>query len=180
MKFFTPELLAKLQDRSGKASFLAAHDEWERAIADYKKQLRKIHDKLPVDLQHLIDAVPLHDAQVLDMWWGGRSQFTITLHAQSAASRLVVLTYSLVEKPGVAKDILPAAVRSDPTGWLYDELDLGGAKKRGTVTFVHNILLSDGREIRLHFRSVTVKRPLPLVPVSLPALVKLDGARHSA
>ena len=97
MKFFTPELLAKQQDRSGKASFLAAHDEWERAVADYKKQLRKVHDKLPVDLQHLLDAVPLLDAQVLDMRWGGRSQFTITLHAQAAPSRLVVLTYSLVD-----------------------------------------------------------------------------------
>ncbi len=180
MKFFTPELLVKLQDRSGKGSFLSAHDEWERAVKHYNKQLGKVHDKLPADFQHLIDTVSLHDAQVLDMWWGGRSQFTITLHAQSAPSRLVVLTYSLLEKPGVAKDILPAAVWSEPTAWLYDELDFGGAKTRGPATFVHHILLSDGREVRLHFRNVTVKRPLPLVPVSLPALVKLDGARHSA
>jgi hypothetical protein len=180
MKYFRPDRLAKLQDRSDEGSFLAALAEWERNVDRYKKQLQKVHRELPADLKQLLDTVPLHDARVLDMWWGGRSQFTITLHAQSAPSHLVVLTYSLLEEPTVEKDVLPARVRSETTAWLYDELEFGGDTKRGQATFLHHILLSDGREIRLRFRNVTVKRPVPLVPVIGPVLAKVDAARHSA
>jgi hypothetical protein len=179
MKHFTPERLIRLQDRANRARFLRSLEDWETAAKSYKRQLAKLRDRLPVDLGLLIDSVPLHDAQVLDMWWGGRSQFTITLLAGAAPSHLVVLTYSLVEKPEVAPEVLPESVRSAPTLWLYDELDSGGVTRRAP-TFMHNILLSDGREIRLHFRSVTVRRPVSLVPAINSTSAQNVETRHSA
>jgi hypothetical protein len=164
VKHFTPERLVQLQDRSSEKKFLAALDAWERATKRYEDQLKRIRSDLPFGLQQLIATVPLHDARVLDMWWGGRSQFTITLHPDSDPSRLVVLSYSLVEAP-VEREVLPESVRSEPVGWLYDELDQHGTKRGGPI-FAHMILLSDGREIQLLFRQVTVKRPVPVVPVA--------------
>ncbi|MCI0458622.1 MAG: DUF4085 family protein [Gemmataceae bacterium] len=173
MKHFTPERYLRLRSLDDRATFLAAHEEWERALQMYHEQLQRVRDELPTDLQQLVATVYLHDARVLDMWWGGRSQFGITLHPESDPARLVVLTYSLVERPTVTPDLLPEAVRSEPVAWLYDELDFA---KDG---FTHNILLSDGREVELHFRTVTVKRPVPLVP-AMRAGGDLTPVRHPA
>jgi hypothetical protein len=98
------------------------------------------------------------------MWWGGRRRFTITLLPESDPSRLVVLTYSLVQPPEVEQDVLPASVQTKPVAWLYDELEVKSHRRGNPLFFSHNILLSDGREIRINFRTVTVIRPLPLVP----------------
>jgi hypothetical protein len=166
MKHFTPERYLRLGRLDDRQAFLAAQEEWERALAGYQEQLRQVRGQLPTDLGELLDKVYLHDARVLDMWWWGRSQFTITLHPESDPSRLVILTYSLVVPPTVAKDVLPEAVRSEPVAWLYDEVNVGDESRQGKQAFTHDILLSDGREIRLQFRNVTVKRPVPLVPAT--------------
>jgi hypothetical protein len=162
VNYFTSERLVKLQDRSNERNFLAALDDWERALDEYRRRLRRLRGELPNDLQLLLDTRSLHDSRVLDMWWGGRTQFTITLQQDSETARLVVLTYSLTEPPHVSEDVLPESVRSEPVAWLYDELDVPSRKNRRA--FIHRILLSDGREVHLHFRNVTVKRPLSVVP----------------
>jgi hypothetical protein len=180
VNFFTPQRLLRLQDRSDERHFLSALAEWEQALADYQRQLGEIRGRLPADLQRLLDTVALHDARVLDMWWGGRSQFTITLHPEADPSRLVVLTYSLAEPPVVEKDLLPQAVRSLPTSWLYDELALANDDGSGGPVFRHSILLSDGREVQLLFRKATVKRPVPLVPVAPADKAPNASIRHSA
>jgi hypothetical protein len=180
MNHLTPELLVRLQNRSDERSFLTALDEWERAVASYQAQLTQVRGALPVDVQRLLDTVSLHDARVLDMWWGGRSQFTVTLQLESDLSRLVVLTYSLVGPPEVQKDVLPGAVCSEPVAWLYDELDFAKDKRPGEPSFTHSILLSDGREVRLRFRSLTLKRPIPLVPVAPTEDTDNPSIRHSA
>ena len=180
MNHFTSELLVRLQDRSDERRFLAALDEWERALTNYQKQLTRVRGDLPDDLQRLLDTVPLHDARVLDMWWGGRSLFTITLHPDADLSRLAVLTYSLAGPPQVYPEVLPEAVRSRPVAWLYDELDFASEGRPEGSAFCHSILLSDGREVRLLFRNVTVKRPVPLVP-AVPAVdANPPSVRHSA
>lgn len=166
MKYFTPERYLQLGKLDDREALLAAHEDWERAIDGYKQRLLQIRHELPADLQQLIGRVYLHDAQILDMWFGGRSQFTITLHPESDPSRLIVLAYSLVEVPTVVQDVLPESVRSMPVAWLYDEFDLGEEVQQDKPTFTHNIMLSDGREIQLHFRNATVKRPVPLVPAA--------------
>jgi len=86
-------------------------------------------------------------------------------------------------------DLVPESVRSEPISWLYDELDLGANAGRRTRAFRHRILLSDGREVDLHFRKVTVKKPIPVVPASpllaTPSQLSVGSAgttsgRHSA
>jgi hypothetical protein len=180
MKYFTAERILRLQDRSQEQAFRAALEDWERALAEYRERWQQVRPELPADLGQLLDTVSLHDARVLDMWWGGRSQCTITLHPESAPSRLLVLTYSLLEPPDVRPDVLPASVRSEPVAWLYDELGFGADPPASEPVFTHNILLSDGREVRLRFRNVQVKRPVPLVPVVSAGDATQPPVRHSA
>jgi hypothetical protein len=81
-------------------------------------------------------------------------------------------------KPGA----LPAEVRSEPVAWLYDELDVDHKRDRKTgrrtrgLTLLHDILLSNGWEIRLRFYHVSVTRPAAVIPTAAeggasPALV---------
>jgi hypothetical protein len=174
MKYFTPERYLRLGNLQDEASFLAAHRDWERALARYRQHLGKIQDHVPAGLRRLIESVYLHDARVLDIWQGTVSRFTITLQPESDPARLVVLSYSLVAPPSVKRAVLPAEACSEPPAWLYDELDLvkpagngGRGNPKGLAgAFVHEILLSNGWEIHLRFRDATVTRPVPLIPAT--------------
>ena len=177
MKYFTPERYLRLQDRSNEQGFLMALEDWERAVAEYREHLEQMRAKAPNGLRQLSDLVCLHDAAVLDMWWGGRTRFTITLHPESEPSRLVILTYSLLASPEVSK-VLPEAVRPRPVGWLYDELNV--INQSGESGFSHDILLSDGREVFLQCRGVTVLRPIPLIPSTPESHLSANPIRHSA
>jgi hypothetical protein len=168
MKHFTPERYARLGNLISESAFLAAQDDWERAIALYKEQLRRIQHHLPASLQRMLESVYLHDAKVLDMWQGQVSRFTITLQPESTPEQLVVLAYSLTEPPLIERTVLPDALCSDAITWLYDELDVEKGKKQQTTdrrpAIVHDILLSNGWEIRLRFRDVAVTRPIAVIP----------------
>jgi hypothetical protein len=176
MKYFTPERLAHLQDHSDERRFLAALDDWERVLEEYWQQLNEIQQRLrviqpplPKNLQEFLKfftTVSLHDARVLDMYFGSRSRFRITLHPEFQPERLVVLTYSLDESPQIQANVLPDQLRSEPISWLYDEVTLEDSKSRDEPLFRHSILLSDGSEVGLRFRSVTIERPVPLVPAA--------------
>jgi hypothetical protein len=169
MKYFTPARYLRLGNLTDERAFLAGHEDWERAIADYKAHLQRIRGRLPAALRRLVESVYLHDARVVDMHQGQRSRLTITLQPESLPSQRVVLAYSLVEPPVIDAVALPEEARSEPLEWLYDELDVKPADKagrRGAVqqVFQHDILLSNGWEMRLHFRAVTVRRPQALIP----------------
>lgn len=176
MKYFTAERLARLQDHSDERQFLAAFDDWERALEEYWKQLNEIQQRshvieppLPKNLLEFLKfftTVSLHDARVLDMYFGRRSRFRITVQPEFQPERLVVLTYSLDEPPQIQAAVLPEQLRSEPITWLYDEVTLEDSKNRGEPLFRHSILLSDGSEVGLRFRSVTLERPVPLVPAA--------------
>jgi hypothetical protein len=167
MKYFTPERYLRLGNLHDRQAFLAAHEDWERAIKAYKTRLRTIADKLPAGLRPL-QSIYLHDARVLDIWQGAVSRFTITLQPESDPCKLVVLAYSLVEAPTIVQDVLPADNRSEPIAWLYDELDVEGASS------LHNILLSNGWEIRLRFRKASVLRPVSLIPTPAMAIASAE------
>jgi hypothetical protein len=98
--------------------------------------------------------------------------FVITLQPPSDPQRLAVLSYKLVEEPTIEQNVLPPDRRQEPTLWLYDELDLDRPEspnsfqaRAGKPTIRHNILLSNGWEVTLHFRWARVKRPLRVFPV---------------
>src|SRR5260370_9569140 len=149
MKFFTPARYLRLGDLANRSAFLAAQRDWESAIADYRQHLSRIRGELPVGLRRLVETVYLHDARVLDMWWGGKTRFTITLQPQSDPSRLVVLVYSLIAQPAVKPETLPEEARSAPAAWLYDELFVASESASGDRTYTHDIPLPARRHERL-------------------------------
>jgi hypothetical protein len=171
MKYFTPERYLCLGNLDDEKDFLAAQQQWEDAIADYRKQFQRIRKQLPRGLRTLVESVYLHDARVLTMH-SLEQDFFVTLQPPSTPEHLVVLSYSLVEEPIVEQQVLPPERCREPIEWLYDELDLdrpegprGLPAREGKPTFRHDILLSNGWEVRLHFRSARVKRPLRIIPV---------------
>src|SRR5947209_1257367 len=142
MKYFTPERYLRLGDLDHEAVFRAAQQEWEQTLARYQRHLQHIRSVLPAGLRRLLESVYLHDARVLDIWQGSVRRCTITLQPESDRARLVVLSYSLVEPPSLQQGVLPAAVRSEPVAWLYDELAVlksasnGARRKEKAATIV--------------------------------------------
>jgi hypothetical protein len=172
MKFFTPERYLRLGNIDDEKAFLSAEKQWEEALAGYREQLQRIRKDLPRGLRSLIESVYLHDARVLTMHQS-EEQFFITLQPETDPERLAILGYSLVEEPIIDQKVIPAERCREPIEWLYDELDLdrpegprGLPAPRGKPTFRHNILLSNGWEVKLHFRSAWTKRPLRVIPVA--------------
>lgn len=174
MNYFTPERLVRLQDHSEERQFLAALEDWESTLESYRQHLHEIQGEVsgspsrssekPQKFLKFLTTVSLHDARVLEMYWGGRSRFRIALHPESQPGRLVILTYSLVQPPQIKRHVLPEQLRSEPVAWLYDELTREDGSSAGKRVFRHTILLSDGSEVGLPFSSVAIERPIPLVP----------------
>ena len=106
---------------------------------------------------------------------------SLTLRPQPP-SDLVVLGYTLTESPTINRAALPEVYRTEDVAWLYDELthervpgppswltsaDRAKGDGRATVT-THDILLSNGWEVRLRFRKIKVSRPQTLIPARHP------------
>lgn len=171
MKYFTPERYLRLGNLDDEKAFLAAQEEWESALAGYRDQLQRARKELPRSLRALIESVYLHDARVLTMHQIEKD-FFITLQPETDPERLAVLSYSLVEEPLIEPNALPPERCRERVEWLYDELDLdrpegprGLPAPAGKPTIRHNILLSNGWEVILRFRSAWAKRPLRVIPV---------------
>jgi hypothetical protein len=171
MNYFTPERYLRLGNLDDEQSFLAAQQQWEEALSGYREQLQRIQKKLPRGLWQLMKSVYLHDARVLSMQQDAET-FIITLQPQSDPARLAVLGYTLVEEPTINQNALPPERCREPIEWLYDELSLdrpegprGLPEPDGPPTFRHDILLSNGWEVQIRFRTAWGKRPLRVIPV---------------
>jgi hypothetical protein len=166
MKYFTPDRYLRLGSLDDRETFLAAQDEWEKALSGYREQLQRIRKGLPPHNRSLrgfvlsVHSVYLHDASVLAMHQS-EEDCIITLQPPSDPERLTVLSYKLVEEPRIEQNVLPPERCREQIEWLYDELDLDGPEP----TLRHNILLSNGWEVTLRFRWARVKRPLRVIPV---------------
>jgi hypothetical protein len=166
VKYFTPDRLVRLQDHSDEKRYLAALGSWEKALRYYREHLQKIGDALPRGLRNLLRSTALHDAAIVDMWHRN-TRFNITLLPESDRTKLVILSYSLVEAPQISREALPFELRASQATWLYDELDVQqSADAQRRRLFTHHILLSNGWEIELRFRSVAVSRAALLVPAA--------------
>jgi hypothetical protein len=163
MKYFTRERLQQFGNVEDEQTFLDGLRQWEEALAAYRAHLDSILGRLPRDMKRLVNKVYLHDARILSIHQEG-DRFVITLQPESDPERLVVLSYMTIGEPKIRQDGLFEDQRSEPIAWLYDELDLDRAE--GKPTFRHNILLSNGWEIEVHFRTVSVRRPRRIIPVT--------------
>jgi hypothetical protein len=174
MKHFTPELFVRLQDLRDRAAI----QDWERATQEYASSIEGSLSQLPRPLQHLLGKLPLHDADVLSV---SRSKdvLTITLRPELFDGQLVVLTYTLVESPRINRSALPRDYCTAHVAWLYDEVSLpkpipgpatwqtAADRRRGddlVTVYCHDILLSNGWEVGLTFRKLTLAQPEALIP----------------
>ena len=184
MKYFTPERFLRLQDRNSEQEFRTAIHAWEEAAEEYGRYLRETTPQLPPDVRRLVEQGSLHDARVAGLWQA-HTRLTIVLQRESDASRLCVLTYHLVDSPCIDPAALPEMHRSAQAAWLYDEIGVdrearfdatagiqyragsqaatNGGQQRGVAVFTHDILLSNGWELRLRFHRLHVARPTALL-----------------
>jgi hypothetical protein len=105
-------------------------------------------------MRSLLRRYYLHDARICTMAIGDGLLFVITLRLDGEGNGWLQLTYRLVSAPTIHPHP-EIAEGLAPLEWLYDEVDLVGTDPS---TFQHNILLTDGSELEVRFRGLTVKR----------------------
>jgi hypothetical protein len=169
MKYFTPELYARLQDFRSDEAMDAADAAWEKATQRYRRHLRRIWPELPETLRSLLDNVYLHDADVLSMGEQGET-FLIVLRLDVPPNELLILKYTLAERAVIRTAAFSTANHAGPMQWMYDEVGLLRGKKAGCT---HSILFSNGWEVELRLRGLEVVRaqtvyPLPVTAEALP------------
>jgi hypothetical protein len=188
MKYFTPEMFIHLQECESAAGFRAVNAKWEHAAQQYAAQLQEITPRLKGGLRRFVRQGSLHDARVLDI---GATERRATLVVQEeAVSRLLSLTYALVDAPVIDRNALPDEHRTPETLWLYDEIDVDaemlfnpklriqgkatalsvsvGVGEEWKPIFLHSILLSNGWEIRLRFHRLADMRTTSLLRTNAP------------
>src|SRR5690348_3281122 len=158
MKFFTPELFIQLQASDLDAADRADHA-WESALSRYGRRLYRIRLALPRAVRRLVQDLVLHDADVLTLA-RENGRFVIVLRLSAPPCRTVILTYRLAGDPKIDSAALPPTFCSTQAKWLYDELDIVAGKKQ----YRHSILLSNGWELRLPFRDLSIFEADGLLP----------------
>lgn len=170
MKYFTPELYVQLQNIRDEEAI----QEWERRVELYDAELTNALPKFSKALKEFAQKYNLHDAAVLSVTLSGKT-VRMVLQPDYPDAGLVQLTYTLWERPQVLQGVFAPEYCSYPTCWLYDEVGLEqpasevgelNGEPRLLPVYRHNILLSDGWEIRLKFKKLGLSRPQAIVPVS--------------
>jgi hypothetical protein len=161
MKYFTPELI--VMGRSEESQILNEQDRlWEEAGDRYVAYLDTIRPEFPSGLRKIDDSYYLHDAVIRGMGQEGRS-FVIVLQLDTPPHSLLTFTYDLVDDPVIDREALPADYRSTGSvvDWQYDEIERVSGDP---ATWRQSVLLSNGWEVRLHFRDVKVQEAQALLP----------------
>lgn len=164
MKFFTPELIARVGSLDD-VDADAADAEWEDAVDRHHEQLQALQPQLPASFWYLVNHFFLHDADVLGMGWQGEV-FVIVLRLDVPPHELLVLNYQLVTEPFISTEALPLEARCNYMQWMYDEIGfVPGENSYAT----HSILFSNGWEVRLCLRDLQVivtQTRFPVFPTS--------------
>jgi hypothetical protein len=172
MKYFTPDLYARLQVFDD-ASMNEADAEWEAASTKYEAHLQAQGDAVR-PLVDKFQGVLLHDAQVLSIARRG-DRFSIVLRKDIPPQDLVTLTYTLASEPFVDKAAVPPERRAAGMWFEYDEFDV--IHRGDNPTFEHAILFSNGWEIRLRFHDLQVSLAEPVYLTPFVAESAVAGAR---
>lgn len=149
MKFINPNLLVRMNETDDDEEHERLDAEWEAdgeaGIAHYAQ----IKDRLPPKLAEFIDTVCLHDAE----WMGlnvspgfNGTQSPVAVINVRQGDKIFSLIYDLYEEPQWSPPIPSHIFSEEQLTCLYDEVDLVD-----DVTFTHEILVSNGRILRLVF-----------------------------
>jgi hypothetical protein len=153
MKYMTPDLLGRLQDEN---TVDATSEEWDKALAAYKKRLLSIRKKLPPGARTLSRRYDPHDAEVLVAAINKEHPVAvILLRLDEPGNRIILLDYHLLKKPEVVKHPSLGEFGRPWQKWLYDEFDT--VEENGVNYFSHSILLSGGQELKLSFLDMDCK-----------------------
>jgi hypothetical protein len=150
MKFLTPELFVRINEGSDdEAERLDA--EWEAAGQAGRSYYTEIKDRIPLKLAEFVGAVCMHDAE----WMGlnvlprrGSVQAAVAAINVRQNHEVLTLVYDLHEEPQWSQPTPESHVWTDDEQLicLYDEVEL-----LNDTTFSHEILLSNGKIVRLVF-----------------------------
>lgn len=157
MKYFTPELLARVRSLNDRVSE-KAHDDWDRAIARYHRRLEQITSRLPASIKRFRRQLCLHDAQIIAMAHHGK-QFFIVVQLEPPSRTTVFLTFHLLAKPRIEHRSSQEANHSGCVTWMYEEFNLD---RRNRCTL--DILLSDGGVVKLRFGELHFSIGQPVLP----------------
>jgi hypothetical protein len=121
---------------------------WDQAEIRYKERLKQIRGELPSVVKLLANKLCLHDAEVVNLA-ASESEALILARQQNL---LYMLAYRLTAPASIGAARCSPAFSEHAVRWLYDEVDLAGQG-----AFSHEILLSNGQEIRLLFDDVRIE-----------------------
>lgn len=151
MKYFTPELFVRMQADDDE-TLDAVDGEWQIAVGRYRERIARIRSSLPASVRSCLKRVPLHDADVLSLA-RENGHFVIVLRLEPPDRQTVILTYTLLGEATIEKRAIPRKHCTPGVQWLYDEWDV---LSRSPGQYTHQILLSNGWEVRLRFRALKV------------------------
>src|SRR5438045_1330357 len=108
MRYFTPELFARLQDVEDRA----AVSEWEKASRTYAQHLNAMRPRLPRSVRRFVKDVRLHDADVVSISRSGNA-LAIAVQPEDQGGHLLTLAYTLIEEPRINRSALPREYRTE-------------------------------------------------------------------
>jgi len=164
MKHFPVALHLLSQPRHDDATVAAALAAWDRAEEAYEAELQRDWDRFPEAVRHYLDNVRLHDGALIADGPPDEDQYRLVVRTDSPAGEYVEFSYDLAEPPEVLDAGFPDDQKSDTPYWMYDEFAADPATPLpARPRFTHTILLSDGRELRVRFYDLEVRRFAPLL-----------------
>jgi hypothetical protein len=174
MKYFTPDLLSRY-GADEPAIYQPATEEWEQVCQRYSCYIDSVKGQMSPGLRHIEESYLLHDAKIRAMGKQGHS-FVILVQLDNPPHSLVTFSFDLLDEPVISTAALPPELRS--TGpiveWQYDELEL---ESRQPPTWSWSILLSNGWEVKLHFRDVQVQELQAMIPAPRNGQIDAPAAR---
>lgn len=175
MKYFTPDLYIRLQQREPDAMD-AADAAWDEAAQRYDNYLQTILPELPPAVRQLLEGYYLHDAEVLSAGRQGDT-FVILLQLDVPPNDLLSITYTLTAEPQIDRSAFPAEYRSPRMTWQYEELEVCGSGEAGH--YQQAILFGNGWEIQVPFRDVRLTTVQPIYPCPRQAVLSpISNAPH--
>lgn len=145
MIYFTPELYERFNSLDDEIAN-QANDEWDQNLekyANFQEDWKSQLSKNVREFQNLI----LHDAEVLEWKSVGENVILIACQENGNVYEIIYLDAKLKTIKHENK-----VFSWEQCLWLYDELSFGDKAE-----YIHNILLSNGKELHIEFEDIEVR-----------------------